>query len=87
MSLVDSIVDFSFTEIKKNKNKEKIEYIVSQITQIALKAIRPYLYTIVILLIVMFFVNAIHFYHILRHTDLFKMQHFPPYSYTNEFKL
>ncbi|NBU34024.1 hypothetical protein EB077_03580 [bacterium] len=68
MSIVDSLcsnlVDYSYTELKKQKNKEKLKYIVDMITSYALRAIRPYLYTIVILLVVMFIVNAVHFYYI-----------------------
>lgn len=64
--LCDQVVDYSFVEIQKKKNKEKIKFIVDTITSYALKAIRPYLYTIMMLLIVMFFINAIHFYYYLR---------------------
>ncbi|NBO98889.1 MAG: hypothetical protein EBU90_02005 [Proteobacteria bacterium] len=63
--LCDQVVQYSFIEIQKKKNKEKIKFIVDTITSYALKAIRPYLYTIMILLIVMFFINAIHFYYYL----------------------
>ena len=64
--LCDQVVEYSFIEIQKKKNKEKIKFIVDTITSYALKAIRPYLYTIMILLIVMFFINAVHFYYYLR---------------------
>ncbi|NDC95260.1 hypothetical protein EB118_14410 [bacterium] len=65
-TLCTELVDYSFTELKNQKNRDKVQFIVSSIINFALKAIRPYLYTIMILLITMFLINAIHFYYYIK---------------------
>ena len=69
-SLLDDIssqvIDFSFKLFKKKKNQDKIKYIISNITNYAFHSIKPYLYTIIILLVTMFFINCAQFYYYMK---------------------
>jgi hypothetical protein len=60
------IIDFSFKEFKKKKNREKIEYVINNITNYAFRSIKPYLYTIMILLITLFLINCAQFYYYIK---------------------
>jgi len=62
----EQIIDFSFKEFKKKKNQGKIEYIINNITNFAMTSIKPYLYTIIILLVTMFFINCAQFYYYMK---------------------
>lgn len=69
-SLLDDIssqvIDFSFKLFKKKKNQDKIKYIIANITNYAFHSIKPYLYTIIILLVTMFFINCAQFYYYMK---------------------
>jgi|UniRef100_A0A6C0DWM9 hypothetical protein len=69
-SLLDDIssqvIDFSFKLFKKKKNQDKIKYIIANITNYAFQSIKPYLYTIIILLVTMFFINCAQFYYYMK---------------------
>lgn len=69
-SLLDDIssqvIDFSFKLFKKKKNQDKIKYIIASITNYGFQSIKPYLYTIIILLVTMFFINCAQFYYYMK---------------------
>ena len=61
------IIEYSFSEFTKKKNQKKIESIVNKISFYAFRNIKPYLYTIITLLIVIFIINCLQFYYYLSH--------------------
>ena len=60
------LIDFIYTQIKRKKNKQKLEYIISNITNIIFENIQPYLYTILGVLIIMFLMNLFQFYYYIK---------------------
>lgn len=59
-------IDFIYTQIKRKKNKQKIKYIIENITNIVFENIQPYLYTILSVLIIMFLMNLFQFYYYIK---------------------
>jgi hypothetical protein len=59
-------IDFIYTQTKRKKNKQKIQYIVSNLTNIVFENIQPYLYTILGVLIIMFLMNLFQFYYYIK---------------------
>jgi hypothetical protein len=61
--LTHEIIDYIYTQTKKKNNKKKIKYIINTLTNIALEDIKPYLYTILAILILLFLMNCFNFYY------------------------
>lgn len=61
--LTNEIVEYIYIQFRKKKNKKKIKYIINTLTNIALGDIKPYFYTILAILIVMFLMNCFNFYY------------------------
>lgn len=59
-------IDFIYTQTKRKKNKQKIQYIISNLTNIIFENIQPYLYTILAVLIIMFLMNLFQFYYYIK---------------------
>ena len=59
-------IDFIYTQTKRKKNKQKIQYIVNNLTNIIFENIQPYLYTILGVLIIMFLMNLFQFYYYIK---------------------
>jgi hypothetical protein len=59
-------IDFIYTQSKRKKNKQKIQYIISNLTNIIFENIQPYLYTILAVLIIMFLMNLFQFYYYIK---------------------
>jgi hypothetical protein len=64
--LTRETIDFIYAQTKRKKNKQKIEYIKSYITNILFADIQPYLYTIMGILIVGFVLNCFQFYYYIK---------------------
>ena len=59
-------IDFIYNQTKRKKNKQKIQYIVNNLTNIIFENIQPYLYTILAVLIIMFLMNLFQFYYYIK---------------------
>lgn len=59
-------IDFIYIQTKRKKNKQKIQYVVSNLTNIIFENIQPYLYTILGVLIIMFLMNLFQFYYYIK---------------------
>lgn len=59
-------IDFVYTQTKRKKNKQKIQYIINNFTNIIFENIQPYLYTILAVLIIMFLMNLFQFYYYIK---------------------
>jgi uncharacterized membrane protein len=64
--ITKEIIDYIYKESHKRKNKVKLKYIINTFTEIAFKDVKPYLYTILIILILMFLTNCWTFYYYIK---------------------
>jgi hypothetical protein len=64
--LTREIIDFVYSEIKRKKNKQKLQFVINNITSIVFENIQPYLYTILAVLIIMFLMNLFQFYYYIK---------------------
>lgn len=64
--ITSEIIDYIYKQSCKNKNKAKLKYIIDTCTEIAFKDVKPYLYTILIILILMFLTNCWTFYYYIK---------------------
>ena len=60
------IIDLIYNESKRKHNKRKLKYIFDMTTGLLLDNIKPYLYTILAILILMFTMNVFQFYYYIR---------------------
>jgi hypothetical protein len=61
--LTREIIDYIYLHSKKRGNKRKVKYILDTLTSIAFGDVKPYLYTILAILILMFLMNCFNFYY------------------------
>lgn len=61
-----------YNEIKKKKNKRRLEVIISDISSIVFKSLQPYIIGVFVMLIILFIMNVMQFYFYLtfRQTNL-----------------
>ena len=64
--LTKEVISLIYKECLKKKNKQRLHYIINSVTSIAFKALEPYLYTIMAILIVLFIMNCFHFYYYIK---------------------
>jgi hypothetical protein len=64
--LTSDTISIIFKECEKNKNKKRIKYIINNILDVAFGNIKPYLYTIMGILILLFLMNLFQFYYYIR---------------------
>jgi len=64
--LTRETIDFIYSQTKRKKNKQKIEYIINYLTNLLFANIHPYLYTILGVLILMFLMNLFQFYYYIK---------------------
>lgn len=60
------IIDYIYTQTKKNGNKKKIKYIIEKLSDLVFEELKPYLYTILSILILTFLMNGFNFYYYIR---------------------
>lgn len=64
--LTRETIDFIYTQTRRKKNKQKIQYIMNYLTNLIFSDLQPYLYTILAVLILMFLINLFQFYYYVR---------------------
>lgn len=64
--ITTELIDYIYTQSRKKNNKRKIKYILDTLTTIAFSDVKPYLYTILAILILMFLMNCFNFYYYIR---------------------
>jgi hypothetical protein len=65
-NVTNESVHYIYKQLKKDKNKRKLNVIIEHITSIAIKTVLPYMYTILGILLVMFCTNLLQFYYYLK---------------------
>jgi hypothetical protein len=61
--LTSETINFIYKECEKEQNKKRLNVIINNITNIAFQSIKPYLYTIMAILILLFLMNCFQFYY------------------------
>ena len=61
--ITDETINIIYKQTQKEKNKKRIENILNNLLDISLKRIQPYLYSIMIVLILIFTINCVQFYY------------------------
>ena len=64
--ITNEAIDYIYKQARKDKNKVKLKYILDTCTDVAFKDVKPYLYTILIILILMFLTNCWTFYYYIK---------------------
>jgi hypothetical protein len=64
--VTNEIVEYVYLQIKKKTNKKRIKYIIDNITELIFSDLKPYLYTILAILILMFLMNCFNFYYYIK---------------------
>jgi hypothetical protein len=64
--LTRETIDFIYSQTRRKKNKQKIQYIMNYLTNLIFADLQPYLYTILAVLILMFLINLFQFYYYVR---------------------
>ena len=64
--LTTETINFLYKEFDKSNNKKQINKIINHITTIAFEYIKPYLYTIMAILITLFIMNCLQFYYYIK---------------------
>jgi len=64
--ITNETLNIVYKELKKSKNSSKISYIINTLSNLALKRIQPYLYAIMMILIIIFLINCFQFYYNLK---------------------
>lgn len=64
--LTTETINFLYKEFDKSHNKKQINKIINHITTIAFEYIKPYLYTIMAILIMLFIMNCFQFYYYIK---------------------
>jgi hypothetical protein len=64
--LTTETISLIFRECEKDKNKRRLSNIINNITNIAFENIKPYLYTIMAILILLFVMNCFQFYYYIK---------------------
>lgn len=64
--LTHEIIEFIYTQTRRKSNKRKIKYIIDTLTTVAFGDVKPYLYTILAILILIFLMNCFSFYYYIK---------------------
>jgi hypothetical protein len=64
--LTSETIGIIFKECEKDKNKKRLEAIMNNIINIAFENLKPYLYTIMGLLMILFLINCFQFYYYVK---------------------
>jgi len=64
--LTSETIGIIFKECEKDKNKKRLEVIMNNIINIAFENLKPYLYTIMGLLTILFLINCFQFYYYVK---------------------
>lgn len=51
-----------YEELKKKKNKHRLEIIISEVSSILFKNLQPYILAVLVMLIILFIMNVMQFY-------------------------
>lgn len=65
-NILSDCISVIYKESKKDKNKKRLEYLMSVIKKTIFKEIEPYLYAIIAILVIMISMNMFQFYYYMK---------------------
>ncbi len=68
--VTDETISIIYKGIKKHKNKKRIDYILNILLDSAIKSFQPYLYTIMAILVLIFFMICVQFFYYAKYTNI-----------------
>lgn len=68
--ITNEIIEYIYIQTKKNNNKKKIKHVVDLLGDIIFSDLRPYLYTILAVLILSFLMNSFNFYYFISKSKI-----------------
>jgi len=86
--LTNEAISIMYKELQKDKNKERISFILKFVSNMIFTDVVPYMYAIIAILIIMFLMNVFQFYYYVKYFVFYKMPYTEPLlSQTYEIKL
>ena len=64
--ITNECIDFIYHQTQKTKNKKKLKNIMNIILDVLFSDIKPYLYTILGILVLIFLINFVQFYYYIK---------------------
>ena len=64
--ITNEIINLIYIETKKKKNKKKIKTVIDSFFDVVFSDIKPYLYTILGILVLIFLINVFQFYYYIK---------------------
>jgi hypothetical protein len=68
--VTDETISIIYKGIKKHKNKHRINYIINTLINSATIHFQPYLYTIMAILVLIFFMICVQFFYYAKYTNI-----------------
>jgi hypothetical protein len=65
-TFTSELIDYIYLQTQKKKNKRKLKYVYDTVIGILFSDLKPYLYTILAILVLMFIMNCFSFYYYIR---------------------
>jgi hypothetical protein len=86
--LTNEAIHIMYKELQKNKNKQKLSFVLKFVSNMIFTDVVPYMYAIIAILLIMFLMNVFQFYYYVKYVVFAKMPYTePPLSQTYEIKL
>jgi flagellar biosynthesis protein FlhB len=60
--ITNELIKSIYLELKKKKNKQRLEVIISEISSLLFKTLHPYIIGVLVMLIILFIMNVMQFY-------------------------
>lgn len=64
--ITHELISYIYLQTKKQKNKKRLKYIIDAFSELVFSDLKPYLYTILGILILMFLMNCFNFYYYIK---------------------
>lgn len=70
-NITNELIEYVYRQTIKRKNAKKLKYIINILSDLAFRDLKPYLYTILAILILMFLMNCFNFYYVIKYQKHF----------------
>lgn len=70
-NITNELIEYVYRQTIKRKNAKKLKYIINILSDLAFSDLKPYLYTILAILILMFLMNCFNFYYVIKYQKHF----------------
>jgi hypothetical protein len=80
--LTNEAIHIMYKELQKDKNKQKISFVLKYVSNMIFTDIVPYMYAIIAILLIMFLMNVFQFYYYVKYV-VFDKHIKMPYTESN----